>query len=532
MVHARSFSIVRSRLARLSLDVPLLIVLCIGLVLRLFLWSNLPRAGWISDEGEYFSAATWLAQGRGFGWYQQYLWTRAPLYPLFLAVHLRLFGDALVPIYISQTVLSLLNVLLVYMLAARLTPASRAVPVIAALLMAVYLPFATYTQVLLSETLFLTLLLGGFWALTSYATNDERRMTNDTRIKNQEPRTATSYWHITLSACQLVTSNWSVVIAGILLGLATLTRSLTLLFLPVVALWIFVKTKNKGQTSENKEQRTRGMVTRFSLFCSFLFVVCSFGTIAPWTIYNSRLYGGLIVVDTSGAFNLLLGARTAFDGTRADAPTRDFVLGLFPDAKPSAPPENNACAPYPGVLSSQAARQAAMTREGLCLIAARPLAFVEKSLGEFVDLFQINYSGDERFTDDFALGRLPRWYTAALFLLDDTLFVFTLPLAVVGWALAKGRRKKEEGRTGATLTLSPCHFVRMVVVVQPRGRAAVVCDQSLPATAAAIRVYLRRVCRGRAVAWRLAIVEKSAHVSVERRGRCAVARRYDALRLS
>ncbi len=400
MVHVRSFSIVRSRLARLSLDVPLLVVLLVGLALRLLLWNHLPRVGWISDEGEYFSAATWLAQGRGFSWYQQYLWTRAPLYPLFLAVHLRLFGDNLAPIYVSQTILSLVNVALVYALARRLTPTSRVVPTIAAVLMAVYLPFATYTQVLLSETLFLTLLLGGFLALVRWRMEDGRY-------------------------------SW-LLVAGVLFGLATLTRSLTLLFIPFVALWLFVRTKNI-------EQGTKDF--RYRILCSLLFILYSFGTIAPWTIYNSRLYGGLIVVDTSGAFNLLLGARTAFDGKRADAPTRDFVLGLFPDMKPSAPPENSACAPYPGVLQSQAARQSAMTREGLCLLAAKPLAFAEKSLGEFVDLFQINYGGDERFTDDFALGRLPRWYTAALFVLDDTLFVLTLPLAVMGWALAKGRSK-------------------------------------------------------------------------------------------
>jgi hypothetical protein len=451
MVHVRSFAVVRARLARFSLDMPLLAVLLVALGMRLLLWNHLPRAGWVSDEGEYFSAATWLAQGRGFSWYQQYLWTRAPLYPLFLAVHLRLFGDNLAPIYVSQTILSLVNVALVYALARRLTPASRVVPAIAALLMAVYLPFAMYPQVLLSETLFLTLLLGGFWALVCW-TNDERKeQAQSAERKNGELGNLRELAG-TLSSRHLV------ILSGLLFGLATLTRSLTLAFLPIVALWIMVRTKNK-------EQGTKTL--RYRVLCSLLFVLCFLGTILPWTLYNSRLYGGLIVVDTSGAFNLLLGARTAFDGKRADAPTRDFVLGLFPDTRPSAPPENNACAPYPGVLPSQAARQAAMTREGLCLIVARPLAFAEKSLGEFVDLFQINYGGDERFTDDFALGRLPRWYTVALFLLDDTLFVLTLPLAVVGWALAR-RRTMDDGRwtmdaplPAHRVTLSPCHLVTL-----------------------------------------------------------------------
>src|SRR3982751_5569054 len=94
---------------RLRSVAPLLLVLLPALALRLLLWGRIPRSGLISDEGEYLSAASWLAQSRSFSWYQSYLWTRAPIYPLFVAAHLRLFGDTLTPIYISQTILSLLN---------------------------------------------------------------------------------------------------------------------------------------------------------------------------------------------------------------------------------------------------------------------------------------------------------------------------------------------------------------------------------------------------------------------------------------
>src|SRR3954470_3893963 len=106
--------ITRQRLRSLA---SLVIVLLLALALRLLLWGRIPRTGLVSDEGEYLSAANWLAQGRSFSWYQNYLWTRAPIYPLFVAAHLRLFGDTLTPIYITQTILSLLNVALVYLLA-------------------------------------------------------------------------------------------------------------------------------------------------------------------------------------------------------------------------------------------------------------------------------------------------------------------------------------------------------------------------------------------------------------------------------
>jgi hypothetical protein len=67
---------------------------------------------------------------------------------------------------------------------------------------------------------------------------------------------------------------------------------------------------------------------------------------------------------------------------------------------------------------------------------------VRKSLIELIDLFQINYTGDERLSKGFALGRLPPWYALALFLLDDTLYVIALPLAVVGWAMIRIEKER------------------------------------------------------------------------------------------
>lgn len=399
-------------------------VIALGLALRWLLWNNLPRTGLISDEGEYLMAAHWLADGRGFAWYIDYLWTRAPLYPLFLAAHFRWFGDTLLPIYISQIALSLLNIILIFALARRLLPEQPPrMALLAALLSAFYLPYAIYTQVLLSETLFLTLLLSGFLAL----------------------------------AWQPVRYAWLVVLlAGGLFGLATLTRSLTLAFLPLVALWLWRIVP---------QQRPRWLAP-------LLFLGAALLTISPWTLYNSRGFGGLIVIDTTGAYNLLLGARTAYDGGRQDAPTRNFALALL---DPRLAPEqrqtilreqvgsNGACLlrhndprllavidrPV-GVVASPAERQTLLSAEGMCLITERPQAFVQKSFGELLDLFQINYTGDERFTDGFAVGQTPRWYAWLLLILDDTLYILALPLAVFGWVQT---RKLVHGRGQATFSL-------------------------------------------------------------------------------
>jgi 4-amino-4-deoxy-L-arabinose transferase-like glycosyltransferase len=424
-MRARTFS----QLERRPLDRALIVTLLVALALRLLLWGSIPRTGLISDEGEYFAAASWLVQGRGFAWYHDYLWTRAPLYPLFLAAHLRLFGAIFTPIYISQTFLSLVNVVLVYRLAQRLLPlrvagspvagAARFAPTLAALAMGLSFPFAVYTQVLLSETLYLTLLLGGFRALLSW------HAARDTASpERNKPDTFASVLRGML--------RWSLILAGALFGLATLTRSLTLFFLPLVAAWIAL-----GGAPRSRSRRW--LPGQQGVASALVFLACAVAPILPWTIYNSRLYGGLVVVDTSGAYNLLVGARTAYDGARKDGPPRDFMLGLLGQRPASA--DISTCAPYPGQLPTQAARQTAITREGLCLIRAKPLAFVKKTLGELIDVFQINYSGDERFTDHFTTGRLSRWYAIGLFVLDDTLYVLTLPLALIGWALVRGRNR-------------------------------------------------------------------------------------------
>lgn len=397
----------------------LMLVLVLAVLVRLALWEQLPRQGWISDEAEYLAAADWLAHGRGFAWYHGWLWTRAPVYPLFLAAHMALFGFNLIPIYLSQLALSLINVLLVAALAglvvgheARPTLPNGwhglpAVPLVAAGIAAVYLPFASYPQIILSETLYLTLLLGGFFALGWHALNVRGR------------------WLALLGA-------------GGLLGVATLTRGLTLGMLPLIVIWLV--------WLHRREQGT----LRTAVLAALLFAGVSGGIIATWSSYASRTFGGLILVDTTGAYNLLLGARTAHDGTRGDTSTRNFVQALLdPNLSQNErqslladscrfqrnDPQLLAALGQPTTEITHAQRQHLMTSEGLCLLQAAPAAFIRKSSSELINLFQINYTGAERMTSGFSLGRLPIGYTLALFLAEDTLYVVVLGLVVAGFGL-------------------------------------------------------------------------------------------------
>ncbi|WP_129628108.1 hypothetical protein [Candidatus Oscillochloris fontis] len=482
------------------------VALLLGLGLRLALWGQLPRLGLIGDEAEYLAAADWLAHGRGFAWHLHYLWTRAPLYPLFLAAHLALFGNSLTPIFLSQIGLSLLNIGLIYALGRLVlirirlrrvsssvvrhsnrrgyrgtqrdgfratcgspsaflcvlcgqkpghkrmrnrmpmrlvlpTNAQRYAPGSAAILGAIYLPFATYPQLILSETLFTSLLLGSLVALARWA--DIHGLTQ--RRKDAKPATKP----LRLRAFASIERDTWLIIAGLLLGLATLTRGLTLGFVPLVLIWVGLQAKRQWLSA------VAILGVTFTLI------------LAPWSLYASRTYGGMVLVDTTGAFNLALGARTAYDGGRSDAPLRNFILALLEPTLSQeqrtalvADQRNGACLYAAGdarllaALESpvdqitQAERQALLNAEAFCLLRQAPLAFVQKSLIELADLFQINYTGDERLSKGFALGRLPPWYSLALFLLDDTLYVLSLPLAVLGWGWL---RRQAPQQTAITL---------------------------------------------------------------------------------
>jgi hypothetical protein len=97
-----------------------------------------------------------------------------------------------------------------------------------------------------------------------------------------------------------------------------------------------------------------------------------------------------------------------------------------------------------------------MTREALCLIAAHPLAFVQRIPGEFAAFWQIRYGSAERFTKGFTIGAVGAGYAQLLFWLDDVWYIAVLFPALVGlWVMR---------RDGATRSQ---HEIFLVFVVLP-----------------------------------------------------------------
>ena len=114
------------------------------------------------------------------------------------------------------------------------------------------------------------------------------------------------------------------VLAGVAAGLAALSRSAMLPLLPIFALWVAFPGELPGaavHTAQTTPPRPRGEeggapLIRWSLHSfqslrhqlhllpPIIFLACSVLTIAPWTVRNYLTYGGIILIDTTGAYTL------------------------------------------------------------------------------------------------------------------------------------------------------------------------------------------------------------------------------------
>jgi hypothetical protein len=93
------------------------------------------------------------------------------------------------------------------------------------------------------------------------------------------------------------------VLAGLAAGLAVLTRSLLLSFLPVVLVWLWWALSRPAGRWAGHTWRTRA---RAAIFHSALFLSATCAVILPWTIRNYLTYHRFLLVDTTGGYNLWL----------------------------------------------------------------------------------------------------------------------------------------------------------------------------------------------------------------------------------
>ncbi len=268
-----------------SIGRPLAAILFTALLIRaLALW-----AAWdaqlVLDEQLYLIRAEALLRGEGFvGSFQS--WVRhpdttmmaglpqyagsyqPPLYTMFVASILALPGLGVGAVKIVQLLLSVLTVFVVYRIGRRWFDERCALA--AAALCALYPNFIAFTHYLWSETLFVFLVT----LAIAYVT----------RGKDASRR--------------------ELLVAGLLFGLAALTRSAILYFLPVVGLWLVWVHRAQGPRA----------LLRPALLLAVLV------PIAPWTVRSCLLHEGFVLIDTNGPFNLWRGNTPTTFASRANPP--------------------------------------------------------------------------------------------------------------------------------------------------------------------------------------------------------------------
>ena len=352
-------------------------ILAAGLLLRLWLWWRIPLHQPANDEVEYLTVARDLVAGRGWVFYERYHWLRAPLYPLFLAGSLLLSGGNLRWAALPGVAVSTAAIPIFYLLGravadddeARTDRRAVRAGLIAAGMSAALLPFATFASLWMSETLFTALFTAALVALLRWA---------------RRPRLSTA------------------AAAGVLLGLATLTRSPPLAAVVLLALWMM-------------GQHARGRPRAPYLAGSILCVVMALATIAPWTVRNYLAYGGFIPVETGLSYNLW-----AFNEPREDADTIFRTLEAIPN-----PVERSDYA----------------TRKGLERLREDPAIVLRKLPTNWSYLWLVKPIED-RFRQGTYYEDIPLGMFVLGLVLDDALYLLILTSGAIGLTLAPNDRRK------------------------------------------------------------------------------------------
>ncbi|HVQ23682.1 MAG TPA: glycosyltransferase family 39 protein, partial [Planctomycetota bacterium] len=226
-----------------------------------------PRCALTGDEPSWIELGRQLARPAvAFSPLRSDLVFYPPVYPYLVGALFRLFGSMGAVLWV-QVVLGVLLVPVVGRAAARAFGPRASV--LAAAFTAFYPELVWYPAHFWSETVFLLLL----WAAI------ERALAAD----------AAASWRTAAAA-------------GVLFGLATLTRELSLYLVPLVALWM-ARPWAVGANAAG----TKIVLSRKRLVAAGALALATVLTVAPWTLRNALVFRAFIPVSTMGGLNLWQG---------------------------------------------------------------------------------------------------------------------------------------------------------------------------------------------------------------------------------
>ncbi|MCX6641003.1 MAG: tetratricopeptide repeat protein [bacterium] len=222
-------------------------------------------------DAEYHDA--WAREILRLGIGHEQTFFRAPLYPYFLALVYSLTHGSFFAARLAQALLGTSTALLTYLLALQLNP-RRGIALIAGLGTALYGMLVFYDGELLVETLFIPLLLS---ACLIYSLARQSKY------------------------------SFYLVLAGLFLGLAAITRASALILVPIFILDLFWPKLKKGDLPR-------------SAIKSFIFLTGCFLPIIPVTYHNVHTGGDFVLIASQGGINFYIGNNASADGVHANLP--------------------------------------------------------------------------------------------------------------------------------------------------------------------------------------------------------------------
>lgn len=358
--------------------------LLLKLVLAVMANGNAP----VLDEVAYLGIAkTLVAEGR----YETTF--RPPLYPGFIAAFLAL-GLGTLGVRIAQALLGTVSAWLAYRIGRRTFGESAGV--VAAAIVAFDPVLVAFSHRLWSETLYIALLLAAIDLLTGDPQG--RRL-------------------------------WRWGAAGVLLGLASLARPMLATFIPFLLPWALLQAARGEWRSPDaggeygpppagaRVPRSMAGVGRFAL----LGALCA-AAILPWTARNARATGAFILIDSNGPYNILVGAQPEARFVAKD----DMWSARFGRVDGQS---------YTDLVDVDAAKaQRLAMQDATRLIAARPAAFVGKSLWEGGHLWTLDSFLLRHLRNGWYGPGVPRWAVALITLVSISFFVVLVIAGAIGLA--------------------------------------------------------------------------------------------------
>lgn len=284
---------------------------------------------------------------------------RAPLYPAFLAIIYAVNGlsGRYFAVRLVQALLGGLLAPLTYALAGRFGGSSRT-SLVAAGIVSVWPMLVALPLALATENLFIPLLAAGFLMLL--------RATSGGRSRD-------------------------FALAGVVFGLAVLTRSVIVGFPVLAGVWIWRKGQRRGALL------LVGLVVALAL---------------PWSVRNSLLHGKPTFVETSLGYNLYMGYYPGNDGTFRFGPSLDLVT-----------------------ITDDATRDQVGRDRALAFIEQDPGRIPQLMLAKLGHLWGLEDRAFIFFYSQGLLGTLPAWAVLSIYLILILPLMIVLPPAIIGLSL-------------------------------------------------------------------------------------------------